>query len=305
MPNLSSSHVASLPRPIASPSMALREDGTAFIVGSGIQSYRPGAPVTDIHGPSDDHPVECGVTIDGDVLTTYGGHPEGDEYAALDEISTFSAATGEATDVDARRLPFPRRGICAVRHGKKAVLFGGISTDGHPSRDIVVVSPGQPIRALKALLGVSCAYLQAGASKPGGTPVVFLLGSGAQDWQPPKKGYDLMVSKPGDVVFSELFPALQGSPRIGVTVIQKDAETFYSFGGADGNGGVSSKLYRHFNGGTDEVGDVIGPDGQPYRVCYAAGIFAENAIHLIGGLAGSPYSSTSTATDKIVKVSLA
>lgn len=308
MPTLAASHAATLPRPLASPSLALRSDGTAMIVGSGIVAFKPGSPVADLSS-SPDVPVEAGVSIEGNVLSCFGGHSFGDEWGALDNVSTFDATTGAQIDMESDILPYARRGMCAVKHGKKTFLFGGISSEGHPSRDIVIVSPGKPIRALRVPLPSSCAYLQAGAARPGADrePVVFLLGSGTQYHLPPKAGYDLLVSRPGDMVIAELFPALQGTNRIGVCAIQKDADTFFSFGGADANGGVSATLYRHTNGATDVLGDVLGPDGQPYRCCYVGGIYvaAESAIYLIGGLNGSPYSTSVTPSDLIVRVEVA
>lgn len=303
MPNLVLSHVGTLPRPLACPSLAIRSDGTGLIVGSGIVAFKPGAPPIDLNDDTDEVPVEPGVAIgDDDVLACYGGHMTGEEHGALETVSFFDVTSGKFLDVG-EPLPFARRGICAVRHGKKVAMFGGRSIDNVAARDIVIAKDGNAPHALRATFPVSCDYLQVG--KIG--KALYLLGSAAQDWQPPKAGFDIKVTMPEDVVIAETVPALQGKPRLGVCVIQVSETSFLAFGGADGNGGVNASLTLVNNAGTTTIGDVVDANGEPYAVCYSVGMYeaSEKAIYLLAGLRGSPFSSSAKATDRIVRIQLA
>lgn len=305
MPNLVLSHVASLPSPIANPSLAIDpRDGSALIVGSGVHRFRPGSPVETIFDADEDVPDQGAVTLRGDILTVYGGTESVSGSHPTSTIARYDIALRERMS-SLGRLPFPLRLGVAVKHGEKDVILGGADAQGRALRSLIVSKGGRDGRLMETMLPGSAAGLQVGRIGR----VAFALGSGSQDWQPPKAGYDfrLLRDEETDANVVEPIRALRdGKAQLGVCVIQKDADEFYSFGGADGNLGVSADLWHHSPAGGALIGTVVDADGVPYRVCRAVGLYsaAENAVFLIAGLVGSPFSSLSRGTDRIVRVQL-
>lgn len=302
MPNITASHVASLPVPVATPSLAIRQsDGAGVVLGSGINLFAPGSPVETIFDADENVPEQAAVTLRGNVLTVYGGKSD---FGALSVIQRY--------DIDRREkltslgdLPLGLRLSVAVKHGEKDVLLGGVNEHGSPIRSVIVSKGGRDGRVLETMLPGSAYGLQVGRIGH----QAFVLGSGSQDWKPPFVGYDFLLRRDDAADASTSIPmtALRdGKAEIGVCVIQKGNEEFYSFGGADGNLGVSADLWHHTSAGSVLLGSVVDADGNPYRVCRCVGLYAsiDNSIYLIGGLVGSPYSSLSKGTDRIVRLDL-
>lgn len=264
------SHVSTLPFPMASPALA-REGTTSYLVGQGLVRVTPGAAPETLIAPGQGVPMDAGVEVDYGVVTIYGGHEEGDERGTMNTIVELDT---DAADIPypVSALPFPRRGLLAVEHGGKTVLFGGTDERGYTTRD-VWVSKDASIRPLNVRLPSSGSMMQGGRTRAG----LYLLGSGTDGWD--MLAYQDGAGRPAVSAVQALSPEF---PLYGVAVAQDGPDAFFFLGGRDDRRASVTLWHYTEDRGTERVGTLALGD-EPWAISHAAAWVDGDSVVIAGG----------------------